>query len=330
MLGAVAIFLPQANEGDIVHQVGWPILRIVFFVTLGLVTGEVIEATGWTRSLSVLARPLFSFARLGQRCSATFTAAFVSGVTANGMLVSFYQRGLIDKQRLFLTNFINQLPAFFLHLPTTLFVILPLTGTPGGIYLLLVFLAAVIRTGICALFGRLRLLPPTDDAEENTEAGGKNNSSTLDLLGLIRKRVPRRLGRIIQFVVPIYILVYALHLLGCFDFIQTAMAGTAVSALIPIEALSMVVISFLADYASGFATAGALASSGVLSNHQVVLALLLGNVIAVPIRSLRHQLPRYLGIFSPKMGTQILVLGQGLRVASLLLVGAGYMLVGWG
>jgi hypothetical protein len=246
------------------------------------------------------------------------------------MLVSFYQRGLIDKQRLFLTNFINQLPAFFLHLPTTLFVILPLTGTPGGIYLLLVFLAAVIRTGICALFGRLRLLPPTDDAEENTEAGGKNNSSTLDLLGLIRKRVPRRLGRIIQFVVPIYILVYALHLLGCFDFIQTAMAGTAVSALIPIEALSMVVISFLADYASGFATAGALASSGVLSNHQVVLALLLGNVIAVPIRSLRHQLPRYLGIFSPKMGTQILVLGQGLRVASLLLVGAGYMLVGWG
>lgn len=324
----LVVLVPGLSGQDLVHQVGWPVLRIIFFVTLGLAAGEVIEATGWTRSLSVVARPLFSFARLGQRCSATFTAAFVSGVAANGMLVSFYDRGLIDKQRLFLTNFINQLPAFFLHLPTTLFVILPLTGAPGGIYLLLVLSAAVLRTGLCALYGRLRLSPPTEvtlDGQENVKQKKADASGIPDL---ILTRVPRRLGRIIQFVVPIYIIVFALHRLGCFDFIQTVMAGTAVSALIPIEALSMVVISFLADYTSGFATAGALASSGVLSNHQVVLALLLGNVIAVPIRSLRHQLPRYLGIFSPKMGTQILVLGQGLRVVSLLLVGAGYVLIG--
>ncbi len=329
-LTLVLIFLvPGVNAQILTHQVGWPVLRIIFFVTLGLAAGEIIEATGWTRSLSVVARPLFSFARLGQRCSATFTAAFVSGVAANGMLVSFYDRGLIDKKRLFLTNFINQLPAFFLHLPTTLFVILPLTGAPGGMYLLLLLVAAVLRTGLCALYGRLRLSPPAEDAVDSRQAGTQKKTSASDIPGLILNRVPRRLGRIIQFVIPIYILVFTLHHLGCFDFIQTVMAGTAVSALIPIEALSMVVISFLADYTSGFATAGALASSGVLSNHQVVLALILGNVIAVPVRSLRHQLPRYLGIFSPRMGTQLLVLGQGLRLASLLLVGAGYMLLGF-
>jgi hypothetical protein len=326
----VLVFLVQGISAiDVMHHVGWPVLRIIFFVALGLAAGEIIEATGWTRSLSIVARPLFSFARLGQRCSATFTTAFVSGIAANGMLVSFYDRGLIDKQRLFLTNFINQLPAFFLHLPTTLFVILPLTGTPGGIYLLLIFVAAVIRTGLCALYGRLRLAPPNEAAEESTKTGRQKKTAVSDLPGLLLSRVPRRLGRIVQLVIPIYILVFALQRLGCFDFIQTAMAETAVGALIPIEALSMVVISFLADYTSGFATAGALASSGVFTNHQVVLALILGNVIAVPIRSLRHQLPRYLGIFSPKMGTQILVLGQSLRVLSLLLVGAGYMLVGF-
>ncbi|MFP4035709.1 MAG: hypothetical protein ACLFT5_09430 [Desulfovermiculus sp.] len=326
----ILVFLVQGiGAHDLTHQVGWPVLRIIFFVALGLAAGEIIEATGWTRSLSIVARPLFSFARLGQRCSATFTAAFVSGVAANGMLVSFYEQGLIDKKRLFLTNFINQLPAFFLHLPTTLFVILPLAGTPGAVYLLLLFLAAVLRTGMCALYGRLRLSPPDEDTEDSQETGRQNKTSAMDLPGLILRRVPRRLGRIVQFVVPIYILVFALHRLGCFDFIQTVMAGTAVSALIPIEALSMVVISFLADYTSGFATAGALASSGVLSDHQVVLALVLGNVIALPVRSLRHQLPRYLGIFSPRMGTQILVLGQGLRVVSLIVVGAGYMLLGF-
>jgi hypothetical protein len=327
LLGTIAVYLPQVSSGDLAHQIGWPVLRIIFLVSLGLAAGEIIEATGWTRSLSVVARPLFSFARLGQRCSATFTAAFVSGVTANGMLISFYDRGLIDKQRLFLTNFINQLPAFFLHLPTTLFVIVPLTGTPGGVYLLLLLVAAILRTGLCALYGRLRLSPPAEYPEGSRESGPEKKTSASDIPGLILRRVPRRLGRIVQFVIPIYILVFTLHHLGCFDFIQTVMAGTAVSALIPIEALSMVVISFLADYTSGFATAGALASSGVLSNHQVVLALILGNVIALPVRSLRHQLPRYLGIFSPKMGTQLLVLGQGLRVASLLLVGAGYVIL---
>ncbi len=327
MLGTIAILLPQVDGQDLVNRVGWPVLRIVFFVGLGLIVGEIIEATGWTRSLSVLARPLFSFARLGQRCSATFTTAFISGVAANGMLVSFYQNGLIDKHRLVLTNLINQLPAFFLHLPTTLFIILPLTGTPGGIYLLLVLLAALLRTALCALYGRFRLLRPEENGDSTEESRLKNKSFS-HIPGIIKNRVPRRLARIIQFVLPIYILVFGLQVAGCFDFVQNVMAGTAVSALIPIEALSMVIISFLADYTSGFATAGALASSGVLTSHQVVVALLLGNIIAAPVRTLRHQLPRYLGIFSPKLGTQILVLGQGLRIASLVMVGAGYVLVG--
>ena len=327
LLGTVAILLPQAAGKDLVNQVGWPVLRIVFFVGLGLIAGEIIEATGWTRSLSVLARPLFSFARLGQRCSATFTTAFVSGVAANGMLVSFYQNGLINKHRLVLTNLINQLPAFFLHLPTTLFIILPLTGAPGGMYLLLVLLAALLRTALCALYGRFRLLQPEENGDSTEESRLKNKSFS-HIPGIIKNRVPKRLARIIQFVLPIYILVFGLQVAGCFDFVQNVMAGTAVSALIPIEALSMVIISFLADYTSGFATAGALASSGILTSHQVVVALLLGNIIAAPVRTLRHQLPRYLGIFSPKLGTQILLLGQGLRIASLVLVGAGYVLVG--
>jgi hypothetical protein len=39
-------------------------------------------------------------------------------------------------------------------------------------------------------------------------------------------------------------------------------------------------------------------------------------------------LPRYVGIFSPKMGTQILLMGQGFRVTSIILVGTVYYFVG--
>jgi hypothetical protein len=55
--------------------------------------------------------------------------------------------------------------------------------------------------------------------------------------------------------------------------------------------------------------------------------LLIGNILAFPVRALRHQLPRYIGIFSPKMGTQLLLLGQGFRVSSIVLVGLIYYFI---
>ena len=94
------------------------------------------------------------------------------------------------------------------------------------------------------------------------------------------------------------------------------------------ESLSVVILSFAAEFTSGFAAAGALLDAGVLTVKQTVLALLIGNILAFPIRALRHQLPRYIGIFSPKMGTQLLLMGQGLRVTSIIMMGVLYYFVG--
>jgi hypothetical protein len=94
------------------------------------------------------------------------------------------------------------------------------------------------------------------------------------------------------------------------------------------ESLSVVALSFVAEFTSGFAAAGALMEAGVLTVKQTVIALLMGNVLAFPVRALRHQLPQYVGIFAPRMGTEILLLGQAFRVVSLVLVGWVYYLLG--
>ena len=57
---------------------------------------------------------------------------------------------------------------------------------------------------------------------------------------------------------------------------------------------------------------------------QTVIALVLGNIVATPVRALRYQLATNVGIFSPKMGIELLVLGQGLRLLSLVAVAAPY------
>jgi hypothetical protein len=313
-------FGPAAAGSDL----AWPLTRILLLVGLGLVVGQVVESTGWTRHLARLAGPLFRFAHLGSRCGAAFTAAFFSGVTANAMLVDHYREGRIGKGQLFLTNFVNHLPAFFLHLPTTLFVVLPLAGLAGGIYMGLVFAAIILRTCCFLLAGRLLLPQPEEPPEREASGFSSKRQELKNVLHQLRRRVPRRFLGIAQYVVPIYILVYTLNQLGAFDAMRQVLSGTAVGAVFPVESLSMVIVAFLADYASGFATAGALLENGVLGLHQAALAMLLGNVIAFPVRAIRHQLPRYLGIYTPGMGTQILLLGQLARVLSLLLVGGIY------
>jgi len=307
----------------------WPLARLVFFITAGLALGQIIEASGWTRYLAFAAAPLFRFGHLGSRCSAAFTTAFFSGAAANAMLLEFYQEGHITRRQLFLTNLVNQLPAFFLHLPTTFFIVIPLTGWAGGLYFILTFVAALLRTAAFLLYGHLRL-PPQPTRETRVGAPPDRDTgraSPQSVWRALRRKLPVRLTGVIIFVVPIYVAVFMVNAAGLFALLQHRLADFVATRFIPMEALSLVVLSFAAEFTSGFAAAGALLKSGVLTVKQTVAALLIGNVVAFPIRALRHQLPRYVGIFSPKMGTQLLLLGQGFRILSLVLVGSVYWML---
>ena len=305
-----------------------PLLRLLGFILVGLAAGQIIEALGWTRALAIAARPVFRYGRLGHRCGAAFMAAFVSGVTANAMLVEFYREEKITRPQLFLTNLINQFPAFFLHLPTTFFIVIPLTGRAGALYFLLTFSAALLRTLLLLVYGHFRLPAPQGGGALPDPVHRPHRPSWHEVLAGVRRKLPRRMTMVAVWVMPIYVAVFLANTMGWFDFMQDALAHLVVSSFIPVESLSVVVLSFVAEFTSGFAAAGALMSAGVLSVKQTVVALLVGNILAFPIRALRHQLPHYMGIFQPKLGTQLLVLGQILRIGSIMVVGAVYILVG--
>ncbi len=309
-----------------------PLGRMLAFVCAGLVVAQVIDDTGWTRSLGALAAPMFKFANLGHRCSAAFTAAFFSGVSANAMLLDFYKEKQITRKQLFLTNFINQFPAFFLHLPMTFFIVVPLTRTAGLFYFLLTFLATCLRTFLFALFGHFFVDAQAKGAaaDEAFWAQGAQGASKRKkpLTQSLKEKLPSRFVRVVAFVIPVYTVVYVLTAAGAFDAIEDFMTRFAVQNFVPAQSLGVVVLSFASEFTAGFAAAGALMDAGTITMKQTVIALLLGNIIAFPIRAIRHQLPRYMGIFSPGMGLSMLLMGQGFRVASIILVGVVYWFVG--
>ncbi len=342
ILGISTLYFDTLTPASCMKKLGLPLVRLMGFITIGLLAGQIIEAMGWTRQVAVLARPLFRFSKMGNHCSAAFTMAFISGAAANAMLLEFYEEKKISKLQLFLANYINQFPAFFLHLPTTMFIVLPLTGIAGGFYFLITFLATSFRT-LCFLgFGHFFLKTPKKTALDGVSSQDQTKGPTqatltkkvmprtkpdrAALLKTIKKRLPVRIANIFTWVLPIYTLVYILNVNGFFDYLNQTLSAYVTISLMPVESLSIIILSFAAEFTSGFAAAGALMNAGVLSIKQTVIALLLGNVLAFPIRALRHQLPRYMGIFSPKMGLQLLLSGQFFRVLSILFIGTLYYL----
>lgn len=302
----------------------YPLARLMLFILIGLTVGQVIESTGWTKYLAVFAGPFFRFGNLGRQCSAAFTAAFVSGVSANAMLLGYYRDGTINRQQLYLSNFVNQFPAYFLHLPTTFFMVIPLTGRAGVIYFILTFLATVLRSALFLLYGHLRVVPSAGEGKDIAHGQEIKGRKKPGLVEGIRKKIPTRMVNVAVFVLPIYVLVFVINQMGVFEALNGLMSRFVVTKFMPVESLSVVILSFAAEFTSGFAAAGALLDAGVITVKQTVLALVIGNIMAFPIRALRHQLPRYIGIFSPRMGTEILLMGQGFRVTSLIVVAAVY------
>jgi hypothetical protein len=305
-----------------------PLMNLMVLIGIGLILAQVLEAKGWTRKLGIFAAPMFNFANLGPKCSAAFSTAFFSGVAANAMLVDFYKEGKISKKQVYLTNFINQFPAYFLHLPTTFFIVVPLTRVAGLLYFGLTFLAVVLRSILFLLVGRYFLTRIDCNIHQKELNNAPDNKRRIqNVFDAIKRSFPGRFIQISIYVVPIYVVIFLVSTMGGFDIARDWLASYITVRFVPVEALSVVILSFVAEFSSGFAAAGALLDAGVISTKETVIALLLGNVIAFPIRAIRHQLPRYMGIYSPSMGAQILLLGQLFRVASIMAVGVVYYLI---
>ncbi len=74
-------------------QIILPIARIAFFITLGLFVANFIESLNWTHRLAAVVRPLLRMGRLSAVTGASFSIAFISGVSSNTMLAEAYDKG---------------------------------------------------------------------------------------------------------------------------------------------------------------------------------------------------------------------------------------------
>ncbi len=307
------------------HGLLWPLARLLLFVSLGVLVGNFIEALNWTQRVARVAAPLTRLGRLSAVTGASFSMAFFSGVAANTMLAEAYDQKKLPKLELVLANLFNSLPRFFLHLPTVFFLTAPLIKGAALIYVGLTLVAAVLQTVLVVVAGRLLLAPQATGKGEEKAPAGKVAISWRQALEKSWLRFRKRITRIIRFTVPVYILFFLLNHYGVFDYARQFMAEQVpFLAWLNPQTLSIVALHLTAEFAAGLAAAGALLDGASISYRDVVLALLVGNVLAAPVRALRHQFPYYAGIFNPRLAVELILYSQTCRVTSIVLVGVGY------
>ena len=304
-------------------QVILPIIRITFFIAIGLFIANLIESLNWTHRLAAVARPLIRMGRLSAITGASFSVAFFSGVSANTMLAEAFEKGQMSKKELVLANLFNSLPRFFLHLPTVFFLTAPLIKAAAFLYVGLTFSAAILQTIIVVLGGRI-LLPATDESvliplPQKTEISWKTAFTKS------AKRLKKRIGKIMLFMIPVYLLFFLLNRYGLFTRMEELIAQKAwfLSWLNP-QSLGIVVLHVTTEFSAGLTAASVLLAENSLTYKEVVLALLVGNILSTPIRAIRHQLPYYSGIFSPKLAIELVGVSQVARALCVIVVAVIY------
>jgi len=311
--------LPQLWQG-----LGWPLLRLIFFISFGLFIGNLIESLNWTHGVARLASPLVRIGNLSDITGASFSMAFFSAVSANTMLSEAYEQRKISKQELVFANLFNSLPTYFLHLPTLFFIAVPLIKSVALMYVGLTMLAAFLRTVTILILGRF-VLGKVEGQCVSCRLDGQKVTTLSQALEKTWERFKKRIRRILFITVPIYILVFVFQRIGVFDLLERSMAENLglLSWLHP-QSLGIVALQLMAEISAGLAAAGALLDSNSLGAREVVLALLAGNVLSSPMRAVRHQFPFYAGIFQPRLAVELITYNQLFRAGSIIFVGIFY------
>jgi hypothetical protein len=304
-------------------QVILPIIRITFFITIGLFIANFIESLNWTHRLATLARPLIRIGRLSAITGASFSVAFFSGVSANTMLAEAFDKGQMSKKELVLANLFNSLPRFFLHLPTIFFLTAPLIKMGALLYVGLTFSAAILQTILVVLGGRMLL--PASDGNIDIPPPQKAHIGWKMAVTKSIKRLKKRIGKIMKFMIPVYLLFFLFNWYGLFTQVEQVIADKAwfLSWLNP-QSLGIVVLHVTAEFSAGLVAASVLLAENSLTYKEVILALLVGNILSTPIRAIRHQLPYYTGIYSPQLAVQLVGISQAARAFCVILVAVVY------
>ncbi len=245
-------------------------------------------------------KPILSKLNLDEVTVTAVAVCFVSPVVAYSMLSQALKEGRIDEREVIAASFLSSFPATLSHIYTFFLpFVIPLLGWAGVLYTALRLLVALVKSGV----GFLLALRWKKDGSH--EIGGIERKKVDPL-----KSTLENLKRIIPTMAITYLAVSLLSTYGFFERFKEVLE------FLPFDpnVLTISAVEFV-NLRAAIVLASGMLEKGILSWKLVVVGLILGNVVTLSTRFVKHSLPIHLSLFG-KLGVKIVVLNA---IATLIL-----------
>ncbi|NOQ47915.1 MAG: nucleoside recognition protein [Methanococcoides sp.] len=289
------------------------LIKVLPPIVIGTLAMAILVEMGWVNKFGFLASPLMHFGHLRQEIGLSFLTSFGSSAAGNSMIAKLHYDEHIDRKETIIATMVNSFPSSIVLSRDLLPIIVALLGTTGLIYLGIVVLIGFVKTLIALVAARL-LLTPRTSGTLNTDIEKKTlREASLTAL----RRSKRTVMRMALTTTVVSIAIFQLMETGIFDLITDIMKSSFLVNYVPPEGLPIIAGWFASNMAA-YTIAGNLLSAQMLSTRDIILALLVGRVLA-SVPRIKSMLPYYTGIFRPELGLKImtvsLIMQNGIMLA---------------
>ena len=228
------------------------------------------------------------------------------------MLARYLAEKRISRSELIIAAIVNALPGYIAQGRSVLPITVPLIGVFGLLYYGLVLLADLVKSLLLLAVGCL-ILPKRELNDIGTQAPSRAQRPDLrqafrNALGSAGNAIPK----ILLTMIPVTFGVFVLINLGIFEYSAKHLCVVAHYFPIGLESLPIVATRLVSPIGA-YTMAGGLLAKGVLEGKDIVMALLVGTLLAT-VPNVRYLVPYYFGIFGPAIGTQLVIVSTLLRI----------------
>jgi hypothetical protein len=306
------MFIAPAIVSDSLLSTGRFLLTVLPLFVLGVVLAQLFIELHWLDKLSWLARPLARFGHLHPECAGTFVVAIISPTAGHSMLARYFAEKRISRSELIISAIVNALPGYIAQGRSVLPVTVPLLGVFGLLYYGLVLLADLVKSLLLLAIGCV-MLPKRELNGIGTQAPSRVQQP--DLRQAFRnalRSAGNTVPKVLLTMIPVTFGVFVLINLGIFEYSAKHLGVVARYFPVPLESLPIVATRLVSPIGA-YTVAGGMLTKGVLEGKDIVMALLVGTLLAT-IPNVRYLVPYYFGIFGPAVGTQLVIVSTLSRI----------------
>ncbi len=263
-----------------------PVIALASFLVSYSINKGILER------MSSKIEPLLSKLNLDQITVASVAVCFVSPTAAYSMLSQALKEKKINEREVIAASFLNSFPATFSHI-YSFFIpfVIPILGWAGVLYTALRMIVAIAKSAIGFVLA-LKWKTRREFVKRK----------------IVRRRVDplkstwKTIKRVTPIMTATYLAVSLLSAYGFFEYFKE------IFKFLPFDpnVITISAVEFVNVRAAVVLAAGML-ERGILAPKWVVVGLILGNVITLSTRFVKHSLPLHLSLFG-RLGVKIVVL----------------------